>query len=70
MRSLSGVKYLLCVMDVFTKYAWVKPLKNKRAKTVPRGFVETVNKSKCKPNELLIDQGIRLKYGYRLAIFA
>ena len=30
MGSLSsknqGVKYLLCVTDVFTKYAWVKPL--------------------------------------------
>ena len=23
------VKYLLCVIDAFTKYAWVKPLKNK-----------------------------------------
>ena len=23
------VKYLLCVIDVFTKYAWVKPLKDK-----------------------------------------
>ena len=36
MRSLSykkrGVRYLLCVVDVFTKYAWVKPLKGKKAK--------------------------------------
>ena len=23
-------KYLLCVIDVFTKYAWVKPLKDKK----------------------------------------
>ena len=32
MGSLSsknqGVKYLLCVVDVFTKYIWVKPLKD------------------------------------------
>ena len=31
-RSLSsenkGVKYLLCVIDFFTKYAWVEPLKD------------------------------------------
>ena len=34
MGSLSSrnknVKYLLCVTDVFTKYAWVKPLKDKK----------------------------------------
>ena len=34
MESLSSnnknVKYLLCVIDVFTKYAWVKPLKDKQ----------------------------------------
>ena len=25
-------KYLLCVIDVFNKYAWVKPLKDKKGK--------------------------------------
>ena len=34
MESLSSknknVKYLLCVLDVFTKYAWAKPLKGKK----------------------------------------
>ena len=34
-----GVKYLLCVIDVVTKYAWVKDLKDKRAKTVRHGFI-------------------------------
>ena len=29
-----NVKYLLCVIDVFTKYAWVKPLKDKKDETV------------------------------------
>ena len=52
MWSLSSksavVKYfLLCVIDVFTKYAWVKPLKEKTAKTVLNNFIEIVNKSKC-----------------------
>ena len=27
-----NVKYLLCVIDVLTKYAWVKPLKDKKGK--------------------------------------
>ena len=47
MGSLSffnrGVKYLLSVIDVFTKYAWVKPLKDKKAKTVLDGYIVIVN---------------------------
>ena len=38
-----AAKYLLCIIDVFTKYAWVKPLKDKKAKTVLHGFLEIVN---------------------------
>ena len=45
------LKYLLCVIDVFTKYAWVKPLKNQKGKTVLNAFIEIVNESNCKPNK-------------------
>ena len=27
-----NIKYLLCAIDVFTKYVWVKPLKDKKVK--------------------------------------
>ena len=54
--KILGVKYLLCVIDIFIKYAWVRPLKDKKAKTVIHGFVEVVNKSKRKPDELWVDQ--------------
>ena len=47
-----GVKYLLCVIDVFTKYAWVKSFKDKNAKTVLHGFIVIVNESKCQWNKL------------------
>ena len=61
MTSLSsnnqGVKYLLCVIDVFTKYAWIKPLKYKKAKTVLNSFIGKVNESKHKPNKVWVDQG-------------
>ena len=47
MESLSSnnknVKYLLRAIDVFTKYAWVKPLKDKKDKTVLNAFIEIVN---------------------------
>ena len=52
-----NVKYLSCVMDVFIKYAWVKPFKNKSDKTVLNAFIEIVNESNRKPNKLWIDQG-------------
>ena len=48
-------KYLLCMIDVFTKYAWVKPLKDKKGKTILNTFIETVNESNCKPNELWVE---------------
>ena len=60
MGSLSsknpGIKYLLCVIDVFTKHSWVKPLADRKAKTVLYGFIEIVNESKYKPNKLWVDQ--------------
>ena len=37
-----GVKYLLCALDAITKYAWVKPLQGKKAKTI-LAFVKIVN---------------------------
>ena len=48
-----NVKYLLCVIDVFTKYAWVKHLKDKIFKTILNAFIE--NESNCKPNKLWAD---------------
>ena len=61
MVSLSSknenVKYLLYVIDVFTKYAWVKPLKHKKGKTVLNNFIQIVNESNRKPTKLRIDKG-------------
>ena len=60
MGSLSSknknVKYLLCAIDVFIKYAWVKALKDKKDKTVVNAFIEIVNETNCKPNKLWFDQ--------------
>ena len=43
MGSLSSkyrnVNCFLCVMDIFTKYAWVKFLKEKKVKTVLNSFI-------------------------------
>ena len=50
-------KYLLFVIYVFTKYAWVKPLEDKKYKTVLNAFVEIANESLHKQNILWVDQG-------------
>ena len=46
MGSLStfycGVNYVLCVIDIFIKHAWVKPLTDQKAKTVLNGFMGIV----------------------------
>ena len=61
MGSLSpcnhSIKYLLHVIDVFTKYAWIKPLNNKKARIVLHGFIEIVKESKQKPSKLWVVQG-------------
>ena len=51
-----GVKYL-CVIDVFTKLAWVKTLADRKAKTLFNGFIGIVNDSKRKANRLWADHG-------------
>ena len=61
MESLSSknknVRYLLCVIDLFAKYAWVRPSKDKNGKTVLNAFTEIVNEFNFKPNKLWVDQG-------------
>ena len=55
-----NIKCLLCFIDVFTKYIWIKPLKDKIGKIVLNAFIEIVNESNCKPNKLWLDQGREL----------
>ena len=61
MESLSSknknVKYLLCFIDVLTKYAGVKPLKDKKSKTVLNAFIEIVSDINHKPDKLWVNQG-------------
>ena len=52
-----SVKYLLCVIDVFTKYICVKHLKDKKDKKFLNTFIKKVNESNCNPNKLQVDKG-------------
>jgi len=56
-KSSRGVRYLLIVIDVFSKYGWMLPLKDKTGKSVADMFKEIFKKSKQKPEKLWTDKG-------------
>ena len=60
MQSLSkynkGIKYLLCAIDLFSKYAWVVPLKDKKWVTIVNAFQKIISEGR-KPNKIWVDQG-------------
>ena len=46
----------MCAIDIFSKYAWVVPLKNKRGISIANAFQKIISKER-KPNKIWIDQG-------------
>ena len=60
MQSLSkfnkGMKYLLCVINLFSKYAWVVPLKDKKGTGIVNAFQKIISEGR-KPNKMWVDQG-------------
>ena len=52
-----GIIYLLCAIDLFSKYAFVVPFKDKKATTISNAFQSILNNSKRKPNKTWTDQG-------------
>ena len=61
MQSLSrknkGIKYLLCAIDLYSKYAFVIPLKDKKGISIVDAFDKIIKQSIRKPNKILVDQG-------------
>ena len=37
-RFNKGFRFLLCVFDIFSKYAWVAPLKDKKVVSIVNAF--------------------------------
>ena len=51
-----GIKYLLCAIDLFSKYAWVIPVKDKKGTNIANAFQKKITKGR-KPNKTWVDQG-------------
>ena len=52
-----GFRFLLCVTDIFSKYAWVVPLKDKKGINITNGFQKILKESNRKPNKIWVDEG-------------
>ena len=52
-----GYRFLLCVIDIYSNYAWVNPLKNKQGISIVNGFQKIIDDSKRRPNKIWIDKG-------------
>ena len=61
-KSNEGFRFLLCVSDIFSKYAWVVSLKDKKGLTIVNAFQSILKDSmelhsNRKPNKIWVDKG-------------
>ena len=59
-----GFRFLLCVIDIFSKYAWVVPLKDKKGVSIVNAFQKILDDSNRKPNKIWIDKGSEFYNNY------
>ena len=52
-----GFRFLLCVIDIYSKYAWVVPLKDKKGVSIVNAFQIILKKSNRKPSKIWVDKG-------------
>ena len=53
-----GFRFLLWVIDIFSKYAWVVSLKDKKGITITNAFQKILKESNRKPNKIWIEKGV------------
>ena len=60
MQSLSkynkGNKYLLCAIDLLSKYAWIVPIKDEKGTSIVSAFQKIISEGR-KPKKIWFDQG-------------
>ena len=55
-----GIRFLLCVIDFFSKYAWVVLLKDKKCVTIVNSFQNILDSSMRRPNKIWVYKGKEL----------
>ena len=56
-KFYKGFRFLLCGIDIFSKCAWVIPLKDKKDITIVSAFQKVLDKSGRKSNKIWVDKG-------------
>ena len=59
-KQNKGIKYLLCAIDLYSEYAFVVPLKDKKGISITNAFKKIIKQSGRKPNKIWVDQGSEL----------
>ena len=54
-----GFRFLLCVIDIYSKYAWFIPLKDKKGNTITNAFQQILDESNCIRNKIWVDKGTK-----------
>ena len=52
-----GFRFLLCIIDIFNKYAWVIPLKDEKGVSAVNTLQKILKESNRKPNKIWVDKG-------------
>ena len=59
-----GIRCLLCVIDIVSKYAWFVPLKYKKGISTVKAFQIILKQSNSKPNKIWVDKGSEFYNAY------
>ena len=51
-----GFRFLLCIIDIFSKYAWVVPLKDRKCISIVNAFQKILEEFDRKPNKIWVDK--------------
>ena len=52
-----GFRILSCVIDIFSKYAWIVPLKDKKGISIVNAFQKILKETNQKPKKIGVDKG-------------
>ena len=51
-----GIHFLWCAIDIFSKYAWVISLKDKKGNRITNAFQKILDEANCKPKKIWVDK--------------
>ena len=57
----SGYRYLFCCIDIYTRYAWVRLMKSKKANECLSVFKDILKSAKENPLIVMSDKGSEIK---------